>query len=130
VALDYAGRGESERSRATDAARPEGTKVRLAEPLGLLSRVATGVRHEEGHSAWPNTRYVINELANSMCSGVAGPTRFVAPAPGSLAMFAAIRRASFLLSSCCPSASRTMKQLGVTSADQGAGKGRGEGMGS
>src|SRR6516225_8079566 len=28
-----------------------------------------------GHSAWPNTRHVINALANSMRSGVAGPTR-------------------------------------------------------
>ena len=51
-----------------------GKQVRLAEPLGLQSRVAAGLSRGAGHSAWPNTRYVNNALANSMRSGVAGST--------------------------------------------------------
>src|SRR5262249_30016085 len=65
-----------ERPRATDAASSEAKAGMLAEPLGLLSRVAArGCSLGAGHSAWPNTRYVINALANSTRSGVAGPTR-------------------------------------------------------
>src|SRR5262249_5077643 len=62
------------RPRATDAASSEelGTP---AEPLGLLSRATAGaIARGAGRSEWPNARYVINALANSMRSGVAGPT--------------------------------------------------------
>ena len=66
--------GGVERSRATDAARlwrqtRYGRAVRTSKPSGH-GAIARGA----GHSAWPNARYVINALANSMRSGVAGPT--------------------------------------------------------
>jgi hypothetical protein len=66
--------GGVERSRATDAAALEATGT-PAEPLGLLSGHG-GIRGTgTSHSAWPNTSYVINALANSMRGGGAGSTR-------------------------------------------------------
>ena len=68
------GPDEVERSRATDAASSEAIGT-LAEPLGLLSRVATGPLHGgRATQRGPNARYVINALANSMRNGVAGST--------------------------------------------------------
>ena len=72
-----------------------GRAVRATKPSGHEAE-ARGA----GHSAWPNTRYVINALANSMRRGVAGSTPIKdcasQQAPGSLGIFAAIRRASSL----------------------------------
>ena len=87
VAPDYAGRGES--SGPGPLTRPgSGGKPGTAAPLGPLSRVATGLLHGgRATQRGPNTRYVINALANSMRSGVAGSTRLrivlvaAAPAP-------------------------------------------------
>ena len=52
-----------------------------------------------GHSAWPNTRYVINALANSMRSGRHRTDPVKDCASQQLPIFAAIRRASSLVSS-------------------------------
>jgi hypothetical protein len=74
VAPDYAGPEGVERSRATDAASSEAICT-PGRAVRLLSRVDHGaVARGAGHSAWPNTRYVINALANSMRSAVAGST--------------------------------------------------------
>ena len=48
-----------------------------------------------GHSAWPNTRYVINALANSMRSGRHRTDPVKDCASQQLPIFAAIRRASY-----------------------------------
>src|SRR5262249_35020449 len=80
-----------ERSRATDAASSEGTGT-PAGPLGLLSRVATRLKHGAGHSAWPNTSHVINAWANSMRNGVAGSTRLKDCASQQLRQLGDIRR--------------------------------------
>ena len=69
---DYAG-GES--SGPGPLTRPALRQIGTGRAVRLLSRVAGAIARGAGHSAWPNAHYVINTLANSMCSGVTGSTR-------------------------------------------------------